>query len=274
MMNQLNLTLLLFFTLNLSAQDRNVILLGKVTSDSLAIENVHIINKTSKKGVISNTNGEFEIVVQLKDTLLFSDIQFYLVEIIITEQIIDEKHIDVPLLQRINTLNEIVIKAHDLSGNLAIDSKHFKDSLQKANTLALNYKGNYKASSNIVAKKLDPNYLPDVTDPMAPIGGDLIGLTLFLFKPLIKEVSKIGKNKRDLKKKERDYQKQVVKAPEKIRTEFGDAFFTQNLNISTKQIDAFILHCDSKGIIDLFLRDKKMEMIDIFLKESKTFKTN
>lgn len=195
-------------------------------------------------------------------------------EILITKKILNDKYLYVSLLQRINTLNEVVLKAHNLSGSLILDSKNFKDTLQKANTLALNYKGNYKAPSNIVAKKLDSRYLPDVTDPMVPIGGDILGLTLLLFKPLIKEVAKIGKNKRDLKKKEIIYQSKADKAPEKIRIEFGDSFFTKSLNISTDQIDGFILHCKSKGIIDLFLQNKKMEMIDVFLKESKIYKNN
>ena len=271
-MNRLYLIIFILISIHLSAQDSGIQLLGEITSDSLAIENVHIINKSSKTGTISDQNGEFAIKVQLNDTLLFSDIQYYLLEIIITKQIIDKKYMDISLLQRINTLDEVVLKTHDLMGNLSIDSKNFKETLEKENPLALKYDGNYKALSNIVAKKLDPEYLPDVTDPMAPIGGDLIGLTLFLFKPLIKEVSKIGKTKRDQKKKERTYQKQAIKSPDKIRDELGDSFFIHTLHISVEKIDEFIDYCKPKGIINLFLANKKMEMIDIFLEESKSFK--
>lgn len=271
-MNQLYLIIFILTSIHLSAQDSGIQLLGEITSNSLAIENVHIINKSSKTGTISDQNGEFAIKVQLNDTLLFSDIQYYLLEIKITKQIINDKKIEISLLQRINTLSEIVLKTHDLIGNLSIDSKQYKDTLQKANPLALYYNKNHKALSNIVAKKLDPEYLPDVTDPMAPIGGDLIGLTMFLFKPLIKEVSKIGKTKRDQKKKERTYQKQAIESPDKIRAELRDSFFIHTLHISVEKIDEFIDYCKPKEIIDLFLANKKMEMIDVFLKESKSFK--
>ena len=273
-MNRLYLIIFILISIHLSAQDSGIQLLGKITSDSLAIENVHIINKSSKTGTISDSNGEFAIKVQLNDTLIFSDIQYYLLEIKITKQVINDKKIEISLMQRINTLSEVVLKTHDLMGNLTLDSRNFKDTLQKSNPLALEYNGNYKALSNIVAKKLDPEYLPDVTDPLAPIGGDLIGLTLFLFKPLIKEVSKIGKSKRAQKMKERTYQKQAVESPDKIRAEIGDSFFIHTLHISVEKIDEFIDYCKPKGIINLFLANKKMEMIDVFFTESKTFKNN
>ena len=273
-MNQLNLIIILFFTIHLSAQSEQVTIYGKITNNSIAIENIHIINTNSKKGTVTNEKGEFQILAKLNDTLVLSGIQFYSKKLQITKKIINKKLIQIDLLQKINTLAEVEIKAHNLYGNLTIDSKNIKDTIQKANPLALSYSENYKALSNIVAKKLDPDYLPDVTDPMAPIGGDLIGLTSFLFKPLIKEISKIGKTKRNIKNKERIYQKNFKTAPEEIRTEFGDDFFIKTLNIPPEQIDAFIIYCESKKIIDLFLKGKKMEIIDVFITESKTFKNN
>jgi len=273
-MNQLNLIIILFFTLHLSAQSEQVIIRGVITNDSVFLENIHVFNTNSKKGAITNIKGVFQITAQLNDTLIFSGIQFYSKKLQITKQIIESKFIHIDLLQKINTLAEIELKAHNLYGDLSIDSKNFTDAIHKANPMALNYSENYNAPSNIVAKKLDPDYLPDITDPMAPIGGDLIGLTLFIFKPLIKEVSKIGKTKREIKNKERIYQKKAKTAPEEIRTEFGDDFFIKTLNIPLEQIDTFIIYCESKNIIRLFLKDKKMEMIDIFLMESKSFKYN
>ena len=273
-MNQLNLIIILFFTIYLSAQSDQIIIHGKITNDSVALENIHIINTNSKKGAITNNKGVFQIPVKLNDTLIFSGIQFYSKKLQITKQIIKNKFIQIDLFQKINTLAEVEIKAHDLYGNLTIDSKNFIDTIHKANPFALNYRKDYKAISNSVAKKLDPDYLPDVTDPMVPIGGDLIGLTLFLLKPLIKEVSKIGKTKREINNKERIYQIKAKTAPEDIRIEFGDDFFIKTLNIPLKQIDAFIIYCEPKDIIHLFLKGKKLEMFNVFLMESKSYKYN
>ena len=270
-MNQCYLILFLCCSSSLFAQDRTVTLYGRVRSDSTSIENVHIINKSSNEGTVSDQNGAFKIIVKLGDTLLFSDIQFYFLETSITEAIFIKKYVDVELLQKITTLNEVVLKTHNLFGNLTLDSGNFKDTLQEINPLALKYDGNYKALSNIVANKLNTSKMPDVTDPMAPIGGDILGLALFLFDPLIKEVSKIGKTKRELKKKEINYKKQAKASPDIIRDQMGEDFFINDLHISVNQIDSFILHCKSKGIIDLFLKNKKLEMINMMIKESKTF---
>ena len=83
-MNRHYLILLVFLSLKLSAQDDRIILNGIIFSDSLAIDNVHIINKSSIEGTISDQNGAFTIPVQLNDTLMFSGLQYYLSEVIIS----------------------------------------------------------------------------------------------------------------------------------------------------------------------------------------------
>ena len=75
-MNQLYLILLLFLTLKLSAQERRMKFYGKVTNDSIVLENVHVINKTTNKGTVSNYLGEFKLLVKENDILQFSNIQY------------------------------------------------------------------------------------------------------------------------------------------------------------------------------------------------------
>lgn len=50
---------------------------GKIVNDSLPVSGIHILNKNTKYGVVSNENGKFKIDVGLNDTLVFSGIQFY-----------------------------------------------------------------------------------------------------------------------------------------------------------------------------------------------------
>ena len=98
------------FTLKVFAQERTVILSGKITSDSLTVENVHIINRTSQRGTLSNALGAFKIYVKEKDTLIFSDIQYVYKIIIINKNHINSKKITIKLLQKNNKLPEIVIE--------------------------------------------------------------------------------------------------------------------------------------------------------------------
>jgi len=274
-MKQLTLILLLFFALSISAQKRSGVLFGKIKFDSLSVENIHIFNKNTEKGTISNKKGEFNIVVKLNDTLMISGLQFYLMEIEINEKILEKKYIEIELLQKINTLSEVEIKAHNLIGNLSIDSKKFMDTLNEANPLAVSYENiDFSVPSKFVAEQLDPDRLPDVTDPMIPVGGDLLGLASMILKPLAKEVKKIGKRKRDIKNEEREYQNNLKTVFENIRSEFGDAFFIKTLHIPLEKIDAFIIYCESYGIVDLFLKNKRIELIDLLIRESNNFNNN
>ncbi len=274
-MNQPTLYFFLLISLKLVAQDRELLLNGIVKSDSLPVENIHIINNRSQKGSISNSIGAFKIYVKLNDTLTISGIQFYLLTIQITEEIITNKKIDIELLQKINTLSEIELKTHDLIGNLSIDAKSYVDTIKKTNPDAINFE-NIDRSTPIWVKlkRYNSTDLPDTTDPMIPIGGDIIGLTFYLFKPLIEKISSDIKKKKKSKQKLKDYQENLINAPDNIREKFGDRFFVKSLNISEEQIDAFIIYCKPKGIIELFLKHKKIEMINVFLTESNNFNHN
>lgn len=274
-MNQLYLILTLLFVLKIQAQDDRYQIKGIITSDSVAIENIHIINKNSKKGTVSNQFGEFKIPVKVNDTLVFSGIQFYTKVLQITKKQIESKLIRIDLFQKINTLDEVEIKAHDLTGNLFADSKNAKDSIKELNP-ELSKPGAWAVDFSMVddIDETDRKRPPDasqLTNPNIPIGGNILGLASFILKPLTKEISKIGKNKRELKIKEVNYQIESKEAPEKIRADFGDDFFIHQLNISIDKIDVFIKHCISKGIIDLYIKDKKLEIMDLLIKESKNF---
>jgi len=74
---------LLLNVLNLTAQERTVVsgLLLNVV-DSTAITEAHIINLTAQRGVISNTEGKFEIRTNPYDSVLISVIGYYPLTII------------------------------------------------------------------------------------------------------------------------------------------------------------------------------------------------
>jgi len=274
-MNRLYLILTFLFVVKIQAQDDRYQIKGIITSDSVSVEDIHIINKTSKKGTVSNQFGEFKIPVKVNDTLIFSGIQFYTKVLQITKKQIESKLISIDLFQKINTLDEVEIKAHDLTGNLFADSKNAKDSIKELN-LELSKPEAWSVDFSVVDDndETDRKRPPDasqLTNPNIPIGGNILGLASFILKPITKELSKIGKNKRELKIKEVNYQIKSIEAPEKIRVDFGDDFFIHQLNIAIDKIDAFIKHCFSKGIIDLYIKDKKLEMMNLLIKESKNF---
>jgi len=94
-------------------------MLGKVTSKS-DVENIHVINSTAQEFSVTDKNGEFKIPVKLRDTIVFSSIQYKLKEIIVTRQMIENKAVLVKLDEQINVLDEVVV-GKILTGNLLND---------------------------------------------------------------------------------------------------------------------------------------------------------
>ncbi|PHS65857.1 MAG: hypothetical protein COB12_06430 [Flavobacterium sp.] len=123
MKNNLWIAFFYFLSITIStAQYVNV--KGKVVND-FDIEGIHVLNKTSKYNTITNQFGEFELRVQFQDTLLFSSIKFELQEIVISEENISSKLIEITLTEIINELDEVVV-GNTLTGNLAYDIKNIK----------------------------------------------------------------------------------------------------------------------------------------------------
>ncbi|MHA7941870.1 hypothetical protein ACJOV8_002175 [Formosa sp. 3Alg 14/1] len=91
-----------------------------IVSGADDLENIHVINKTSKTFTITSQTGHFKILVKLNDTLVFSSIQYADQSIIIDASVIANKAIIVNLEAFVNTLDEVVV-GKILTGNLMLD---------------------------------------------------------------------------------------------------------------------------------------------------------
>lgn len=267
-----------FFVANICAQEKRITLQGKILSEDLPIADIHIFNKNSSRGTVSNAAGVFEIPVKENDTLVFSGIQFYTLLFPITGEIVKIKQLTVNLLLKINELPEVELKKYNLNGSLLTDRQKVPDSISKINPQLLKpdaWDVNFNLADDY--DKVDRVRPPDasaLTNPNIPVGGNILGLLSYVTEPLLKEIKKIGKEKRDIKYKDFVAQQKAALAKENIRTEFGDAFFTNTLKIPAPQIESFLNYCESKGIYDLYAKDKKIEILDILITESENYRKN
>jgi len=259
-----NLYLFTFlFVLNLSAQDRTTILSGKITSDSLAVENVHIINKTSQRGTLSNNLGEFKIYVKEKDTLIFSDIQLVFKIITINKGHIKNKKININLIQKNNELPEVVLENMAKSLDLPNAGK------KPLNKLERNLNAYSQKSVPMVfldALLLNPilNRIPFVKQRTGGID-DIYNIIS-------------GNRKRDRKlKKLVDADKDHKIKQENIqiiREHFTDDFFIYTIQIEKDHIDKFIDRCIPKGIEELYKKQRYLEVMDIFIQNKENYITS
>ncbi len=247
-MKHLYLLFVLIFALKLSAQDYRTIILGKVLNNSVPIENVHIINKTSKRGTLSNKNGDFKIFVREKDTLTFSDIQFKSKIIIIDKNHIKNKKINIKLFQKNNELPEVVIENMAKSLGLPNASKKPLNKLER----------NLNAYSQ--------ESLPIVI--LATLLGQQGGID-----DIYNIISGHRKRDRKLKKLIDDDKKHKVTQEniQIIRVHFKDDFFIDTIQIKKDYIDSFINFCVPKGIEELYKKERFLEVMDIFIKNKEDF---
>ncbi len=270
------LFLLVFFTACSYAQNQRQAVYGKITDDSTFVKDIHIFNINSRKGTISNTYGEFSIPVKENDTLFISGLQYNSKKIIIDKNHLQNLQLYILLTSKINELSEVEIKEHELTGNLTNDAKNAKNESKMSKVLV--DPDAWKVDLRIVddIDEIDREKAPDsrkLTDPIEQSAqGSIIGLLGALgINALITGASKIGKKKRVKKRAQKIYEQQALEAPDNIRNELGDSFFTETLKISPELINGFITHCDQQGIIDLYLEGNKMLVIDILVKESKLY---
>ena len=273
MTKQLTIIFFIAFLYQSQAQVIRHFITGRISNDSISVESIHVLNKNTKKGTISNQFGMFKIPVKENDTLIFEGIQFKSKEIVVTQKMINTKSFEVTLIQNVNELATVEIKNINLTGDLLNDAKNVKKPVSMVSKNALDF-------SNIDFNVVDDIDAIDRQKPPDPFtgtsaqfhgGGNILGLLGFVLDPLMKEVSEIGAHKRKRKRAKKAYQKEALKAPDKIRKDLGDVFFEEQLKIPKAQIDAFILYCKPKGVVDLFMADKKIEMIEVLMAESKTY---
>ncbi len=240
------LLVLLSSCFDIAAQEP-VLIDGFVESDSVQLQDIHILNLSTRQGTISNLNGKFRITVSANDTLIFSGIQFHTLGLIVDEKIIEQRILKIDLKPKIEELTEIELKGHDLDGLFYIDTKRMRDSLPLVSEDAVDFsKQGYDdpTSSNYVVPSAN----------------------------LINLVSMIGKKKRKENKTEANLNQKRRQAPQNIRKELGDDVFIQHMGIPKGHIEEFIRFCQKTNMIDLYVEGRIMEVIDIMIKEKDNYR--
>ena len=116
--NYLFLVLIVLFTIQKNHSQTTEIL-GKIIADD-DVENIHIMNVTSKSYAISNKKGEFIINCKLNDTINISSIKHNQFSLIVSQKNITEKTISCILQEKIVQLDEIIL-GNILTGDLLSD---------------------------------------------------------------------------------------------------------------------------------------------------------
>lgn len=111
-----------------SAQQADRINIAGVISaaDEIEVEGIHVYNTATQKGAITSEQGLFTLEVAENDHLYISALQFQDFRVIVDAEMIYVGKMKIYVNPNINQLDEVVLKSHDLTGNIVIDSKQIK----------------------------------------------------------------------------------------------------------------------------------------------------
>ena len=112
-------TLFILFILGFNLQAQTKDLRGQLIAND-EVEGLHILNKTAAKYTISNDDGSFIIPAKVSDTLVITGVKYETQEFIITASIVDLGQFNVPLIENVSELNEVVV-GKILTGSLESD---------------------------------------------------------------------------------------------------------------------------------------------------------
>ena len=105
-----------FFT---STTAQIILLEGRVTNPD-EVENIHVLNTTSRYNSITDQEGKFIIEARRYDTLVFSGIKYFSKKVVVTDKMYAQKHLTVSLIILLNELDEVFL-GNTLSGDLLKD---------------------------------------------------------------------------------------------------------------------------------------------------------
>lgn len=110
--------LLLFFgTFSLWSQDRNEKLLqGIIAADDALLSEIDVVNLGNEKVTMTNSKGEFSILANANDILVFSSKTLEMRRVLIDEDDLKSGTITVNMYPKITELNEVIVKKNAIEG--------------------------------------------------------------------------------------------------------------------------------------------------------------
>ncbi len=226
---------------------------------SNVVKDVHIINLNTAKGTFSSDYGRYRIVVSVGDTLEFTSVQHETVKKVITDPIAFSKKLNVVLKKKTYVLDEIVLKKHDLTGNLSTDRKKTpKDTIAQ---IVRNMENNIVELAKKSTEKKDPTERGMAattlrnTDPTRSFKG--FGSSI-----------RIG-----FKDKEKEKLRKITSntfTAQNVLKEIGKDLFLE-LKIPEGSIYDFIDFCVPFKIQELYKQRKFLQMTEVFKEKSVLF---
>lgn len=266
-MKRLLLPVIIMFSHILSAQSpERVEITGTIVVPvGFNSSGVHVYNKSSGKGSVSDSSGDFDLRVMEGDSVYFSALQFKELYVIIDAGVVEKRRLLVEVSLGMNELPEVVVRQHDLTGYLDADAKNIETvelDLPSMTAFSINdydWEWRQDAQSGVSNAAMPSGGLQNGADPVAILKG-AIGLLIPRKKP--KKQPPPQRTRMGLIELERE-----------IRSRYDNAFFEEVLAVKTQNIADFIAFLDARGVYpEILNKEREMDLIQLMVEQSVAFK--
>ena len=236
------LVLLLISATGLFAQnDGRELLRGAVLYRDVPVPNENVINITSEDAVISNNNGEFTIPVKVGDELAFTAVNFQLMVVKITEEILEKERLVVEVNEKVTELDEVTVSPENREKFLEMQNERFKE---------VEYETDRSTEVENIALSRQERGLQN-------------GIN---FVNIFKALAKAGE-------KNADQERPRIKMSEVLRQVYDDEFFVVDLKLPQDKINDFLYYVDeTQPEYSLLLKDNEFELLDFLVNKSEAYR--
>ena len=225
-------------------------------------QGISIYNKTTGKGSVSNKNGDFTISASSNDSIYISAVQYKDLLVVVDKNMVSTQILQVEITEDINELAEVVIKPHNLTGNLAADLK---------NIPVLELELPTWSAAEIMG--MDYTFSPDnqtgVTNPGMSSGGQYGFQPLKIIGGLVDLATPASGSKLQDPRRIRASYDMLQR---ELMMRYDREFFQEALKIDKEEILAFIAYLHKKGVSHALLeKENELQLLDLMVLQSTEF---
>ncbi len=270
MKTKLLVLLFLVSTISFSQLKERELVVGKIKSDSLEVENITVFNASSNIGAITDVDGKFSIKVREKDTLVVQGLAYLSTKYIVQRKDLDVEILEIYLKVKINELNEIEVSPYTLTGTLEVDTRKIKT--YTPDLSAVDY------------SKLKPKDILDTRPTNSALGNNMAPTSfnmLAIFGYIGKGIGQlIGSGDKKISASEKAFNekrlKEVQSKPfaEHMKEQFSNHFFTDQLKIKNEDIPMFLAFSEtsSQELVAFLEEENHLKLIEYLISKAEEFK--
>lgn len=220
---------------------------GIIKSDSGDVMGLNIVSKKGNRGTTTDEKGRFSILVEHRDTLLISSIQYGLKIVPVNDILQQSDSVNIKLEEVPIELKEVVVSNHYLTGNLLQDISSLK--LEKI-----------PSNEDLGLPNPQVRTLSYAEKKLKYSSTGAINLLINILTGRLKQVRKEIKAEK------------IAGYFDSIKSKLNDSFFIDHLNIPLDKVDGFIIFCcGDENLVQIIENGNDLELVTFFEKKGKEF---